>query len=152
MSSNTFVTVTGNLTADPELRYTPSGKAVAKFTVVTNERRRNAAGEWEDGDPSFHRVTAWGQLAENVAESLGKGARAIVTGVLRQRSWEDKDSGQKRYDWEVTADAVGAELSWATATVKKLTRHQGAPDDQWDTASRRRPEPAGVGGGAEPPF
>ena len=142
MSSPVYVTLVGNVTDDPDLKFLPSGAAVVKFGVAVNERKKNAAGEWEDAGTSFYRVTAWRQLAENIAESIRKGARVVVHGALRMSQYE-KD-GEKRTAWDVTADAVGAELSYATATVKKMSRasrDEVPPDDPWATASRTRPEP-----------
>lgn len=147
MRNSVQVTVVGNLTDTPELRFTPSGAAACKFTVAVNPRTFDkAANEWKDGEPSFYRCTAWRQLAENIAETLTKGHRVIVTGEQAQRSWDDKNEpGKKHYAWEVTADAVGPDLSWATATVKKMARGRDEvpPDDPWATGSRTRPtEPA----------
>jgi single-strand DNA-binding protein len=113
-----FVTIAGNLTDDPELRYTPNGAAVANMSVAVNSRYKDEAGQWQDGDASFFRVNAWRGLAENIAESLWKGSRVIVTGRLKQRSWEAQD-GSKRYAVEIDADEVGPSLRWATAQVER---------------------------------
>lgn len=99
------ITIRGRLTADPELRYTPAGDAVARFTVASNDRRKDASGQWVDGDTLFMPVTAWRQLAEGAADTLRKGAAVVVVGKLQQRSWE-KD-GQTRSRIEMTADEVG---------------------------------------------
>lgn len=146
------MTVVGNLTDAPELRFTPSGAAVCRFTVAVNPRFYDkAAAEWKDGEPSFYRCIAWRQLAENIADSLAKGHRVVLTGDLAQRSWDDKDNpGKRHYAWELTADAVGPDLSYATATVKRMARNsrdEVPPDDPWATGSRT---PAGAG--AEPAF
>jgi single-strand DNA-binding protein len=122
------VTVVGNLTRDPELRYTPSGAAVAKFGLAVNRSYTNRNGEKVE-DTSFFNINAWRQLAENVAESLSVGARVIVSGRLQSRSWETED-GQKRTVVEIEADEVGPSLRWATAAVTKTTR--GGPGD-WHT-------------------
>lgn len=155
MRNDVPITIVGNLTGDPELRFTPGGEAVCKFTVAFNPRVKDrASGEWKDGEPSFYSCTAWRQLGENMAESLARGARVIVTGSLRQRQWETTE-GEKRWAWEITVDAVGPDLSWATATVKKMARtghNDVPPDDEWNTASRTAPVPAGVGASDEPPF
>lgn len=145
LSSTVTIAFVGNLTDDPELRFTPQGVAVVKFGVAVNERRLNRETEkWEDGNVSFFQVSAWRQLAENIAESLKKGARVVVTGVLRQRSYE-KD-GQTRYVWEVTADAVGPDLAYATATVKKMTRGGAGRDDPWATEGETfQQEPVSAG-------
>lgn len=125
MTGETVITVVGNLTADPELRFTASGATVANFTVATTPRTFNrTSGEWEDGQPLFLRCGLWRQPAENVAESLLKGARVILTGRLRQRSFETKD-GEKRTVIELEVDEVGPSLRYATATVTKATRSVG---------------------------
>lgn len=144
-------TAVGNLTDDPELRFTSSGRAVVGFTVAVNAQRFDReAGKYVDAGTSFLRCNAWGQLAENVAESLGKGARVIVTGRLAEDHWEN-DKGEKRSAFKLTADAVGPDLAWATAKVSKASRRDDvAPDDPWASASRTRPEPMAAGG--EPPF
>lgn len=168
----TAITIVGNLGADPELRFTPSGVAVAKFSVGESRRVRDDAGNWSDGPTSWHDVTVWRHLAEHVAESLQKGMRVIVTGTLEQRSWDDDaNPGKKRYAWQVTAFNVGVDLTFGTATFQKSTKG-GAPadpNDPWATGSRTRPEgsgaasngwgqdPATAGAGAggyseEPPF
>lgn len=144
--------VAGNLTDDPELRYTPTGVAVAKFTVASTPRVRKG-DEWADGEPTFLTCTVWRQQAENVAESLTKGARVLVAGRLRTERWTAKDSDEKRSRVVMDVDSVGPELTYATAKVTKTKRHQGDPDDPWATASRSRPaEPAPVLVDDEPPF
>jgi len=152
MANEITTTVVGNLTEAPELRFTPAGAAVVGFTVAINPRTYDrASGEWRDGDPSFMRCTAWRQLAENVAGSLGKGDRVVVTGRLAEERWVTPE-GDKRSAWRLTADAVGAELTWATATVRRAARRADvAPDDPWATASTTRPEPVPAGD-SEPPF
>ena len=162
MNNGTQITIIGNLTDEPELRFTPSGVAVAKFSVAVNRRQFDRqANEWKEVGTDYHRVTAWRSLAENAAGTLTKGMRVIVVGDLKSRSWDDAKTGEKRYGWEVDASAVGPELAFATATVAKTTRTQGsAPGDEaWESSSRTRPAvaagaPAGGGGGYsdEPPF
>lgn len=151
MRNDVPITVIGNLTGDPELRFTPSGTPVCNFTVAHNTRVLDrTANEWKDGEPSFHYCTAWRDLATNIAESLTKGTRVVVAGNLRGRQWET-DSGDKRTSWEITVDAIGPDLTWAQATVRKMARagrNDVPPDDEWATASRTRPEPVGVPGGA----
>jgi single-strand DNA-binding protein len=118
------VTITGNATREPELRFTPSGQAVANFGVAVNRRWQNRqTQEWEEA-VSFFDVTAWAQLAENVAESVGKGTRVTVTGRLDQRSWETQD-GEKRSKVEIVADDVAVSLRWATAEVMRNERSDG---------------------------
>ena len=114
---DTYVTITGNLTEDPELRFTPGGAPVANFRVAVTPRVKDGDG-WKDGDTSFFQVTAWRTLAENVAESLTKGARVMVQGRLQQRSWET-DAGDKRSVVEVQAEEVGPSLRWATAKPER---------------------------------
>jgi len=128
------VTLVGNITRDPELRFTPSGQAIATFGMAVNRRfQRN--GQWEE-QTSFFNITAWGTLGENASNSLQKGARILVNGRLEQRSWET-DQGEKRSVVEVVADEIGPSLRWATAGVQKN--------------DRREPGEAGGGGGGGRP-
>ncbi len=125
MAIDNNVTITGNATREPELRWTPSGQAVANFGVAVNRRWQNRqTQEWEEA-VSFFDVTAWAQLAENTAESISKGSRVTVTGRLDQRSWETQD-GDKRSKVEIVADDVAVSLRWATAEVMKNERPDGA--------------------------
>jgi single-strand DNA-binding protein len=159
------VTIVGNLTADPELRFTPSGQAVANFTVASTTRLLDKqTNEWKDGDTVFMRCAVWRQYAENVAESLTRGSRVIVTGRLKQRSYETKE-GEKRTVVELDVDDVGPALKNATAKVTKVARQGGgggfggAPsDDPWASPveSGASSSPAAGSGGSssydEPPF
>ena len=121
MASDTTITVVGNLTADPELRFTPSGAAVANFTVASTPRTFDRqSNEWKDGDPLFLPCSIWRQAAEHVAESLTKGTRVIVTGRLKQRSYDDRE-GNKRTIYEVEVEEVGPSLLRATAVVTRAT-------------------------------
>src|SRR3954469_10248352 len=125
MAGGTTITVIGNLTDDPELRFTPSGAAVAKFRVASTPRFMDkASGEWKDGDPLFLACTVWRQAAEHVAESLQRGARVIVSGRLRQRSDETRE-GEKRTVIELEVDEIGPSLRYATAKVQKMSRSGG---------------------------
>src|ERR1700750_924732 len=125
MAGETVITVIGNLTNDPELRFTPNGAAVASFTVASTPRTFDRqSNEWKDGDTLFLRCTVWRQAAENVAESLHKGTRVIVQGRLQQRSFETRE-GEKRTVVELEADEVGASLRSATAKVNKASRGGG---------------------------
>jgi single-strand DNA-binding protein len=147
MAGETTVTVIGNLTADPELRFTPSGTAVANFTVASTPRTMDRqSGEWRDGDAMFLRCTLWKQYAENVAESLTRGTRVVVQGRLRQRSYETKE-GEKRTVIQLDVDEIGPALRYATATINKVTRVTGGaePSGSW----AKEPVAAGVG---DPPF
>ena len=122
---DTTITVVGNLTADPDLRFTPSGAAVANFTVASTPRVFDRqSGEWKDGDALFLRCNIWREAAENVAESLTRGSRVIVTGRLRQRSFETRE-GEKRTVYEVEVDEVGPSLRYATAKINKVSRGGG---------------------------
>ncbi|HEY7874190.1 MAG TPA: single-stranded DNA-binding protein [Actinomycetota bacterium] len=125
MASDNCVTLVGNITDDPELRFTPSGAAVANFTVAVNRRYKNQDGQWEDKLDGFFRCNCWRDMAENVAESLQKGSRVVVVGRLQQRSWDDQD-GNKRSTFEVQVDEVGPSLRWATASIQKSQRSGGS--------------------------
>jgi len=172
MAGDTTITVVGNLTDDPELRFTPSGAAVAKFRIASTPRFMDKqTNEWKDGEPLFLACTVWRQAAENVAESLQRGARVVVTGRLRQRSYETRE-GEKRTVIELEVDEIGPSLKYATAKVQKMSRtsggaggstggfgaggggggssSRGGNDDPWTSAS-----PSGGATGAydeEPPF
>lgn len=125
MAGDTTITVIGNLTDDPELRFTPSGAAVAKFRVASTPRFMDrASGEWKDGEPLFLSCTVWRQAAEHVAESLQRGTRVIVSGRLRQRSYETRE-GEKRTVIELEVDEIGPSLRYATAKVQKMSRSGG---------------------------
>ena len=124
-AGDTQITIAGNLVNDPELRYTPTGQAVAKFRVASTPRfRDNASGEWKDGDSLFLTCNVWRQAAENVAESLQRGMRVIVYGRLRQRSYETRE-GEKRTVYEVEVDDVGPSMRNASAKVTKSNRSSG---------------------------
>lgn len=122
MAGDTVITVVGNLTDDPELRFTPSGAAVANFTVASTPRFLDKqTNEWKDGDALFLRCNIWRQAAENCAESLQRGMRVVVQGRLKQRSYETKE-GEKRTVYELEVDEVGPSLRYATAKVNKVQR------------------------------
>src|SRR3954452_5857715 len=125
MAGDTVITVIGNLTADPDLRFTPSGAAVANFTVASTPRFFDKqTNEWRDGDALFLRCSIWRQAAENVAESLHRGTRVIVQGRLKQRSYETRE-GEKRTVVELDVDEIGPSLRFATAKVNKTSRGGG---------------------------
>ena len=125
MAGDTIITVVGNLTADPELRFTPSGAAVANFTVASTPRIFDRqTSEWKDGDALFMRCSIWREAAENVAESLTRGSRVIVQGRLKQRSYETRE-GEKRTVVELEVDEIGPSLKYATAKVNKASRSGG---------------------------
>lgn len=158
------VTVIGNLTNDPELRFTPSGAAVASFTVASSSRVLDkTTNEWKDGDTVFMRCSVWRQYAENVAESLTKGTRVIVSGRLKQRSYETRE-GEKRTVMELEVEDVGPALRYATAKVNRVQRQgggygeggSGASGGSFGSAPTDDPWASGAAGGApaydEPPF
>ena len=161
-NGDTPLTIVGNLTDDPSLRYTPAGAAVASFRVASTPRRYNSqTGQHEDSDPLFLGCNVWRDQAENVAESLQKGMRVIVTGNLRQRSYETRE-GEKRTVYEVEVDDVAPSLKWAVARVERTNRSSGgrgtgtapqagygapssqygrADDDPWGSAPQDDSEP-----------
>ena len=167
------ITVIGNLTDDPELRFTPSGAAVAKFRVASTPRFLDRqSGEWKDGEPLFLACNIWRDAAEHVAESLQRGTRVIVTGRLRQRSYETRE-GEKRTVIELEVDEIGPSLRYATAKVQKMARSGGGGgfgasgggrpqggnggnfDDPWATAAPASGSRSGAGNSNfddEPPF
>jgi single-strand DNA-binding protein len=160
MAPGNTVTIVGNATREPELRFTASGQAVATFGVAVNRRWQNRNNEWEEST-SFFDVTCWAQLAENVAESVPKGGRVVVTGRLDQRSWETQE-GDKRSKVEIVADDVAPSLRWATAQITKNERRDGGDGGGFAGGSggggggggSNRPAPsappAGGGGGYDP--
>src|SRR6187401_3752030 len=126
MAGETPITVVGNLTADPELRFTPSGAAVANFTIASTPRTFDRqANEWKDGEALFLRASCWREFAEHVAGSLTKGSRVIATGRLKQRSYETKE-GEKRTAIELEVDEIGPSLRYATAQVTRASGGAGA--------------------------
>lgn len=140
MAADNAMTLCGNLTADPELRFTPSGVAVASFTIANTPRTYNkVTSDWEDGETLFLRCNLWRQPAEHLAESCPKGTRVIVTGKLKQRSWE-KD-GEKRTVMELDVDEVGASVKNATLKINRMSRSSG------DTTAGA--SPTGGGGGRQ---
>ena len=145
MAGDTTITVVGNLTADPELRFTPSGAAVANFTVASTPRIFDRqSSEWKDGEALFLRCNIWREAAENVAESLTRGSRVIVTGRLKQRSFETRE-GEKRTVFEVEVDEIGPSLRYATAKVNKASRSGGGGGGGFGSGGG---SPRGGGGGA----
>jgi single-strand DNA-binding protein len=180
MAGETTITVVGNLTDDPELRFTPSGAAVAKFRIASTPRTLDRqSGEWKDGEPLFLACNIWRDAAEHVAESLQRGARVIVQGRLRQRSYETRE-GEKRTVYELEVDEIGPSLRYATAKVQKMSRSGGGGggfgasgggggnrpasggnsgggggnnfDDPWATAAPAAPARSGGGSGSSSSF
>lgn len=168
MAGETVITVIGNLTADPELRFTPAGAAVVNFTIASTPRIYDRqSNEWKDGDPLFLRCSLWKEAAENVAESLVRGSRVIAQGRLKQRSYETRE-GEKRTVIELEVEEIGPSLRYAVAKVNKAARGAGSggyssggsrsggsgssgADDPWSTGASS----GGFGGSAgndEPPF
>ena len=156
MAGETVITVVGNLTADPELRFTPSGAAVANFTVASTPRTLDRqTNEWKDGEALFLRCSVWRQPAENVAETLTRGMRVIVSGRLKQRSYETKE-GEKRTVVELDVEEIGPSLKYATAKVNRTQRGSSGggfgggstggssdfgSDDPWSSAAPASDEP-----------
>jgi single-strand DNA-binding protein len=160
MANDTIITVIGNLTADPELRFTQNGVAVANFTIASTPRTFDrASNEWKDGEPLFLRASVWREFAEHVAGSLTKGARVVATGRLRQRSYETKE-GEKRTSIELEVDEIGPSLRYATASITRAAGgssgssssssdwSQPTGGDQWAAAPVAEKDPWGQ---AEPP-
>jgi single-strand DNA-binding protein len=155
MAGETNITIVGNLTADPELRFTPSGAAVANFTVASTPRNFDRqTNEWKDGETIFLNCSVWRQAAENAAESLQRGMRVIVQGRLKARSFETRE-GEKRTVWECDVEEVGPSLKMATAKVSKTSRSGGGGqqgggfgggDDPW-ASSGQGAQAGGAGGG-----
>jgi single-strand DNA-binding protein len=149
MAGETVITVVGNLTDDPELRFTPSGAAVAKFRIASTPRTLDRqSGEWKDGEPLFLACNIWRDAAEHVAESLQRGARVIVQGRLRQRSYETRE-GEKRTVIELEVDEIGPSLRYATATVSKTARSDGGPGS--GSSGEIGAGPGGAGTGRDAP-
>jgi single-strand DNA-binding protein len=151
VAGDTVITVIGNLTADPELRFTPSGAAVANFTVASTPRTFDRqTNEWKDGEALFLRCNIWREAAENVAESLTRGARVIVSGRLKQRSFETRE-GEKRTVVELEVDEIGPSLKYATAKVNKASRSGaggGGGGFGGGTGGSRQPAAQSSGGSA----
>jgi single-strand DNA-binding protein len=154
MAGETPITVVGNLTADPELRFTPSGAAVANFTVASTPRTFDRqTNDWKDGEALFLNCSVWRQAAENAAESLTRGMRVIVSGRLKARSYETRE-GEKRTVFEIDVDEVGPSMKYATAKVTKTSRsgggqgfQSGGGDDPW--ASNQGSQGGQSGGGQQ---
>lgn len=142
--TDTLITIIGNLTADPELRFTPAGAAVANFTVASTPRTFDKqSNEWKDGEALFMRCQVWREAAENVAESLSRGSRVIVTGKLKSRTYETRE-GEKRTVIELEVDEIGPSLRYATAKVNKANRGGAG-------SSRATTKPADDPWGSTPP-
>ncbi|GGB87164.1 single-stranded DNA-binding protein [Knoellia flava TL1] len=148
MAGETVITIVGNLTGDPELRFTPSGAAVANFTVASTPRTFDRqSNEWKDGETLFMRCSVWRDAAENVAESLQRGTRVIVTGRLKSRSYETKE-GEKRTVIEMDVDEVGPSMKYATAKVNKTSRGGGGGGFGGDQGGSGQHDPWATGGSA----
>jgi single-strand DNA-binding protein len=149
VAGDTVITVIGNLTDDPELRFTPSGAAVANFTVASTPRIfKRDSNSWEDGDTLFLRCSVWRQYAENVAESLTRGTRVIVQGRLKQRSYETRE-GEKRTVVELEVEDIGPALRYATAKVQR-TQRSGAGGGYGGGAGGGQSQPAASGSSSDP--
>jgi single-strand DNA-binding protein len=155
MAGETVITVIGNLTGDPELRFTPSGAAVANFTIASTPRTFDRqSNEWKDGETLFLNCSIWRQAAENVAESLTKGMRVVAQGRLKARSFETRE-GEKRTVMELDVDEVGPSMRYATAKVTRATRSgggggfSGGGEDPWSTGGSQAGPQAGSQGGPQ---
>jgi single-strand DNA-binding protein len=156
MANEPTTTITGNLTAEPELRFTPAGRPVASFTIANTPRFPDESGQWKDGETWFVRCSAWGDLAENVINSLSKGTAVVAAGRLRARTWETNE-GEKRATVEFTVDDIGPSLRRSVAKVTKVTRERGTDNaaasnaspaaDQWAASAT-----SGAGQSNQPPF
>lgn len=146
MAGEPQITLTGNITDDPELRFTPSGAAVANFTVVVNSREKQGE-EWVDGEPSFYRCAVWREMAENVAETLTRGMRVVVVGRQKIRRYETQD-GKQGTSVDIEVDSVGPDLRWATAKVTKAAKK--SPGGGRTPARQAAPDP--WASNDEPPF
>jgi single-strand DNA-binding protein len=152
MAGETVITVVGNLTDDPELRFTPSGAAVAKFRIASTPRTMDReSGQWKDGEPLFLACNIWRDAAEHVAESLQRGSRVIVQGRLRQRSYETRE-GEKRTVYELEVDEIGPSLRYATAKVQRMNRSGGGGGGGFGASGGgggggNRQQPSNGGGG-----
>lgn len=152
MANETIITLIGNLTDDPELKFTPSGAAVANFTVASTPRTFDKqTNQWKDGDAMFIRCAAWKQLAENVAESLQKGQQVIVVGALKVRNYERQD-GSKGTSVEMNVDEIGPSLKFATAKVTRAQRGSGGTTRQAPVAPANDPWASAPTTDSEPPF
>lgn len=145
---STQITIIGNVGQEPDLSYTASGQAVANLTVgVANRKYNKETSEWEDDHTDWYRINIWGKTAENIAASIEKGMRIIVQGRFTSREWEDKE-GNKRTSWEITADAIGPDLKYATAQVTRTPRDgqntapRAAANDPWATEAPRSARPS----------
>jgi single-strand DNA-binding protein len=136
MASDNYTSIIGNLAADPELRFTNTGIAVANLRVAVTQRIQDKDGTWRDGDTSFHRVNVWRQQAQNLTDSLGKGDRVMVTGRLRQRSWETPE-GERRTSTEIDADEVGASLKFHTAKLERAQQRGNGGDGAGERQAER---------------
>lgn len=149
------LTIVGNLAADVELKFTPQGKAVAKFPVATSERFKNDKGEWDSRNLTYWNIIVWDKQAENIADSIGKGDEVIVYGKAYTTSWEDKNTGEKRTRMEVTATKVAVSLARASVKVtKSFTKTEGVSADAWNSTPVNDPWSQGTvkgGGWGTPP-
>lgn len=152
MANDTIVTVTGHVGQDPELRFTASGVAVCNLSVASTPRRYNSqTSEWDEGDTTWYRVNVWREYAENVAETINRGDRVIVTGRLNNREYENKD-GEKRYSLEIDADEIGPSLRFATAKINRRSKRDEPPVREAPGASDPWGTPPAQAAPDKPPF
>ena len=148
MSTGNNITIVGNITKDPELRFTNTGRATASFGLAVNRRWQSQGGEWQE-EVSYFNINTWGDMAENAASSLGKGDRVVVSGRLNQRSWETGE-GEKRSVIEIVADEVAPSLRWATAKIERTQRSgpSGQSNNSSNSSSNASAGSAGADAGA----
>lgn len=154
MLNSTQITIVGNVGEDPELRFTPAGVAVCTFSVAVTPRRFDkSTNQWIDGEATWWRINIWRQLGEHAAETLTKGQRVIVVGNVASRKWKN-DKGESGTSWEITAEACGPDLTWATAKVTRSSKRDGAtmPEDPWGAGTGNGGSEWGNGSDAEKPF
>ncbi|MFI2076247.1 single-stranded DNA-binding protein [Streptomyces triculaminicus] len=145
---DTPITVVGNLTSDPELKITPSGQALAKFTIAATPRTFDReSNQWKDGDTTFFRCAAWRSLAEHITESLARGSRVVATGRIRQHNWQTPE-GENRSMLALEVDDIGASMRFTTVTIDGKRTQTASASDAWATAG----SPASTPAGEEPPF
>lgn len=148
MLNGTQITIVGNVGADPEMRYTPTGHAVTSFSVGVQNRRTRDGNDWKDNGTTWYRVNAWRELAENIAQSVTRGTRVIVVGVLVSRDWTDKEN-VKHVSWEITADACGPDMLYANVAVARSRRVKAGNGSE---PAEPAAEPDGADDSGEPPF
>lgn len=140
---STAVTIIGNITRDPEIHFSESGKSVVSFSIAVNKNRKGENGEWEQAEPEFYDCVTFNAQAENFANTFSKGQRVIAIGRLQNRSWKDKETGQDRRKVELVIDEIGASIRWATAVITKTERAEGGNQSYSKPTAQRQSAPSG---------